>query len=394
MARADMERVAMGLALVLTCLAVFLMGGVIFGLSSLYPTLYSFGVYEGECESRDECPEDRACCPSQRASMVFLSSACLFAADGVMVLYGEVNDRVGPGCCLGVGGSLSVLSFLGIWATATFDLGAACWFASLAGLGLAGPGVFMGCLSFGAAFPAVAPSVSAVAAAMWDSSAVVFLLWALVGEVVPVAHVAFCWAVASAAVGAATWRLLTSRLRSAKDKGLGGEGVLAAPLLDAEAPRWQAGGEEEKAGDVVEEAVAPNRLGAAFRRADLWLVLAFMAAYNLKSALYIETVSDQVRSMGGAFSEAQARRFDLFFDAAFPVGGLAASVAAAALLQRFADRPVAYFLVVAGLANAFALVQLLPTRAAQYGAAALFGPARTVQWSAYFHFVETRAGQG
>ena len=35
-----------------------------------------------------------------------------------------------------------------------------------------------------------------------------------------------------------------------------------------------------------------------------------------------------------------------------------------------------------------------PTRAAQYGAAALFGPARTVQWSAYFHFVETRAGQG
>ena len=42
-----------------------------------------------------------------------------------------------------------------------------------------GPGVFLGCLSFGSAFPSIEPTITAMAAAMWDTSAVVFLLFAL-----------------------------------------------------------------------------------------------------------------------------------------------------------------------------------------------------------------------
>lgn len=111
-----------------------------------------------------------------------------------------------------------------------------------------------------------------------------------------------------------------------------------------------------------------------------------MATYNLKSAFYIETASDEIRDR---FSGPFGRRFDFFFDVAFPAGGLATSFAAALLLQKVAA-PHAYYAVVASLANAFGVLQLLPGARAAYAGAALFGPARTVQWAAYFHFVESR----
>ena len=68
-----------------------------------------------------------------------------------------------------------------------------------------------------------------------------------------------------------------------------------------------------------------------------------MATYNLKSAFYIETASDEIRDR---FSGPFGRRFDFFFDVAFPAGGLATSFAAALLLQKVAA-PHAYYAVVA-----------------------------------------------
>lgn len=282
-----------------------------------------------------------------------------------MVLYGELNDRAGAAACLASGSALAVASFLGLWLAAWWDLGASAWFAALLGLGLAGPGVFMGCLGFGGAYPAVEPVVSAIAAAMWDSSAVVFLIWAFAAKFLPLAHVAFAWALGAAVLGFAAWRLL-------KSAAAGGDGDRGAPLLADGAPK-----------------APPPRLRDVFARRDWAWLLAFMALYNLKSSVYIETVSLEVRALG-AFSEAQARRFDVFFDVAFPAGGLATSVVAAACLQRWSTRPRAYFAVVVALAVAFVAVQLAPARPAQYAAAALFGPARTFQWAAYFHFVESQ----
>ena len=365
MCKAGASTAGAALAVVLTCLCVFVMGGVVFGISSFYPVLYGQGLYEGECDDLEACPAERPCCAKQRSSVVFLSSACLFAADGIMVLYGELNDRAGAAACLASGSALAVASFLGLWLAAWWDLGASAWFAALLGLGLAGPGVFMGCLGFGGAYPAVEPVVSAIAAAMWDSSAVVFLIWAFAAKFLPLAHVAFAWALGAAVLGFAAWRLL-------KSAAAAGDGDRGAPLLADDAPK-----------------APPPRLRDVFARRDWAWLLAFMALYNLKSSVYIETVSLEVRALG-AFSEAQARRFDVFFDVAFPAGGLATSVVAAACLQRWSTRPKAYFAVVVALAVAFVAVQLAPARPAQYAAAALFGPARTFQWAAYFHFVESQ----
>ncbi|KAK7248899.1 hypothetical protein SO694_000422111 [Aureococcus anophagefferens] len=189
----------------------------------------------------------------------------------------------------------------------------------------------MGCLGFGGAYPAVEPVVSAIAAAMWDSSAIVFLIWAFAAKFLPLAHVAFAWALGAAVLGFAAWRLL-------KSAAAGGDGDRGAPLLAEGAPK-----------------APPPRLRDVFARRDWAWLLAFMALYNLKSSVYIETVSLEVRALG-AFSEAQARRFDVFFDVAFP-----------------------------GRSG-----HLAPARPAQYAAAALFGPARTFQWAAYFHFVESQ----
>lgn len=64
--------------------------------------------------------------------MVFMSSATLFAADAVMVLYGELNDRVGPVACLGVGAATSLASLVALWATARVARTDGLWFAGLA----------------------------------------------------------------------------------------------------------------------------------------------------------------------------------------------------------------------------------------------------------------------
>lgn len=99
MCKAGASTAGAALAVVLTCLCVFVMGGVVFGISSFYPVLYGQGLYEGECADLEACPAERPCCAKQRSSVVFLSSACLFAADGVMVIYGELNDRAGAAAC-------------------------------------------------------------------------------------------------------------------------------------------------------------------------------------------------------------------------------------------------------------------------------------------------------
>lgn len=364
---------AMAGALVLAGLSVLLMGGVVFGLSSLYPVLYAEGVYVARCEgAKEDCPLDRACCAAQREAVVFLSSAALFAADAVMVVYGEVHDRVGPVACFSIGSLLSLLSLgaLGLTRLVQSD---ALWFGALAGLGLAGPGLFMGVLAFGTAFPRIAPSIASVAAAAWDSSAVVFLLWALAARTFAFGEVVAAYAALCLAVAVATLRLLARALRGRGEDATEGDDR-SAPLL------------REDAASVASSSSPPPPLLASLRRRDFVLLVAFMAAYNLKSAFYIESAADEARA---AFPAAVGRRFDLFFDVGFPAGGLAASFLAALLLQRHASAPAIYYGVVAALANAFGALQLVPDPRAAYAAAALFGPARTIQWAAYFHYLES-----
>lgn len=337
-------------------LSVLIMGGVVFGFSSFYPVLYREHVFRNKCSADAKCSHSDGCCSEQRVWLSLVASCALFAADGIMVAYGELNDRVGPKSCFTVGTVLAVIGFclMAIDMDETYAV-------ALVLLGLAGPGVFMGCMGFGSFMPDLEHAVTAVCAAMWDSSAVVLLLFALVTTRVPLALFTLAWAGLCLVVGAVTMRLLFVAEKRRKRTSLDD------PLLPDE-----------------QEPV----ISALMMRKDTVLLLCFMSLYNLKSAFYIESISDQVRRIGGV-DESQAKNLDLTFDIAFPVGGFLTSFLAAKLLSND-RRHSSIFGVVFALATLFSLVQLIPAPEAQYIAAGTFGPARTIQWAAYFHFLMCR----
>ena len=84
-----------------------LMGGVVFGLSSLYPLLYRQNYLEGLCAGEVEegqCAERSLtkCCTSQLVRLSLVSSIAFFTVDAVAVLWGEfavplaVSDALRP----------------------------------------------------------------------------------------------------------------------------------------------------------------------------------------------------------------------------------------------------------------------------------------------------------
>jgi len=123
-----------------------------------------------------------------------------------------------------------------------------------------------------------------------------------------------------------------------------------------------------------------------FLRTDTLLLLTFMATFNLKSSFYIVSLEDQLTAFGLSLSTVNS--ISTTFNTAFPVGGFVSSFCAMALLQRFRRSEHVYMTFVLILAAAFALSNLVPYEAAQYVAALAFGPTRTIQWAAYFLFLE------
>ena len=433
---------------------VFCLGGVVFGYASLAPTLYDLKVYESVCTAaeRESCTSN-GCCGAQRERMAAMASAALFCADAVMVIYGEVKDRLGAKWCFGLGASLSLSGFCVLSRAAAVRVDS--WFfAALCLLGLGGPGVTMGCLSFGER-NGNEPVIAAATAAAWDASALVFLLFQLMN----LADASLLWAGFGALLCAATIRLLDDldTATGGKQHLCGGKSLydpdddIAYQAVDGSleeddirldgftsssargttvvergsqqatdeytalaSPQSQASSsaasttmlsrcvvpcDEDIELNDDEDDDLPNDsdiYGSSVwyhvvRRRDTVLLLAFMALYNLKSSFYIETIADDIELTLN--SERTARRVSRTFDVAFPVGGFVASFIVAVILQRFERHSFITFGVVALLTNLFCLLHLIPTAATQYAAAIIFGPARTCQWATYFHFITSSGGR-
>jgi len=96
-----------------------------------------------------------------------------------MLLYGELGDRAGPRYCFGVGACLSWFGFILLATSARVGMDVS-WYAATFFMGASGPGVFMGCLFLGEKYPQLHAVISAVAASMWDASALVLMLFNLV----------------------------------------------------------------------------------------------------------------------------------------------------------------------------------------------------------------------
>ena len=104
------------LRVVLAALSVFSMGGVVFGLSSLYPLLYRQNYLEDLCVDEIEpgqCAERSLtkCCTSQLVRLSLVSSIAFFTVDAVAVLWGEFADRRGARACIACATSLSCAGF-------------------------------------------------------------------------------------------------------------------------------------------------------------------------------------------------------------------------------------------------------------------------------------------
>ena len=367
--------------------AIFSMGGVVFGVASLYPVLYSEHVLERSsctaaeaniCAARNLAEK---CCDAQQVQYTLMSSVALFAADGAMLLYGELGDRAGPRSCFGTGAVLAWLA-LGLMALNVRLQSDALWYGAFFALGCSGPGVFMGCLFLGERYPEMRSVISGVGASMWDGSAMVFLLFntayfatATEGARPSFGLDAIClaWLGLSAVVGVACWFQLPSwKLVVELRAGAGGAGT--QPLAAADSDAEDGGGGRTAAPTFLEQ----------FLRRDTLLMLMFMAVYNLKSSFYITTFADQAKS---AFDAETADSLAMTFDLAFPLGGFVTSVFASLLLERLGEREDLYMAIVLVMALLFGFCSLVPHVAAQYAGALLFGPTRTLQWACYFHFL-------
>jgi len=390
-------------AVALAAGSIFTMGGVVFGIASLYPVLYYESALEasscgtpalddaGEaCDARAETE----CCVKQEMYFTSVTSIALFGADGAMLVYGELGDRLGPRWCFGVGASLAWfgLSLLGLGAATGSDF---LWLSALLCVGVSGPGVFMGCLFLGERYPHLHAVISAVGAAMWDASALVFKLFATAYFATVPAEppgappslglptIVMGWLCMTVTLGAFTFKVLPSKalleqLRTSEPS--------SQPLTQSE----EAPNKTAKAAAPMEHAppadgseAAPTFL-SVFLRTDTLLMLGFMAVFNLKSSFYIATFATQMR---GLFYEPTAISLSETFNIAFPVGGFCTSFVGAILLDRLGQREDLYLTLVVLLAIMFGLYNLLPYAASQFASALLFGPTRTLQWACYFHFL-------
>ena len=203
-------------AVALACICTFCMGGVIFGASSLLPSLYAAGYWRSLCGadgvavcegSREQCCEDQLV----RYSLVF--STCFFVVDAAAAPWGELADRKGGRVCLIVATLISITGFVllsGGAARSDSDLLTTC---ALLLIALAGPGIFnagyVSCLSVIGDNATLKGVLSASMAAVFDGSALVFFLLQLAeisfgGLSVP----ALVWSLVCACLGGSFWYYL------------------------------------------------------------------------------------------------------------------------------------------------------------------------------------------
>ena len=389
--------------------SIFSMGGVIFGIASLYPILYYERALEDSCgtpvgldEAGNSCSvhSRESCCDAQQLQFTSVTSAALFAADGAMLAYGELGDRLGPRACFGTGASLAWLGLV-LLAAAAHTGADALWYMSLLCIGVSGPGVFMGCLFLGEKYPRLRAVISSVGAAMWDGSALVFQLFGLTYfATVPsgaalaaddpaampsisLTAISLFWSTWCLLIGAATFKALPTReyleqLRAA-------EGQSAEPLQQAEDFEIKSATTPTVAGDDAAPGTAPPASFLShFNRTDTRLLLCFMGLFNLKSSFYIATFATQ---MNGMFFSPTADSLAQTFNIAFPIGGFCTSAIASVLLDRLGEREDLYMTLVVLLAIMFGIYNLMPYASSQFASALLFGPTRTLQWACYFHFL-------
>ena len=169
-------------ALAIACFAIFLAGGLPYGISALYPIMYHEGVL-----SAQRCGVERAatclaehrtskCCDEQLLSFTLMSSVAMVPSDSLVAVYGEFVDRKGPRKTFVIG-MLCACVGLALLAANVLLGSEILWFIAFAFLGSSGPGVFFSILFLSEKYPRLQPLIAALCSATFDASAICFYVW-------------------------------------------------------------------------------------------------------------------------------------------------------------------------------------------------------------------------
>ena len=175
---------------VYACLTTFAMGGVVFGISSLYPLLYQQGFQRTTCHEDPEhalmhCKASEStgtkCCNEQLVRYSMVASGTFFFVDAAAAPWGELADRRGGRVCLVVASFMSVGGFVMLAVGSFLQADSTITFALLL-LGIAGPGAFnggyIGTLEIIGDYNAdLKSTLTSFSAAAFDGSALVFMLF-------------------------------------------------------------------------------------------------------------------------------------------------------------------------------------------------------------------------
>ena len=201
-------------ALLFACLSVFVAGGLPYGMSALFPVLYSEGVLAQQCgtaAARECAAEQRTtkCCDAQMLSYTLLSSAAMMPSDALVALYGEYVDRRGPRKTFLLGMAFACAG-LAILALNTQLHSEPLWFAAFLCLGSSGPGVFFSILFLTEKYNELQPLITTLSSATFDGSAICFYVFNALYFVggLRLSTIALIWLTLCLALGAATHPLL------------------------------------------------------------------------------------------------------------------------------------------------------------------------------------------
>jgi len=317
-----------------------------------------------------------------------VTSLAFAITDGSSAVWGEINDRLGPhrGISIAVGLVLfsQVLLIVASWPELRINDALAT--ASIFGIGAGGAGVttaaFVGCtFAVGSTSPTLQAYLSTGLAATFDISAIVFPLVSAVhqmGVALPII-VTFIWLPLSAIAGGCLVFFFQPTVQT------GVRPKESSSLLGSEKlPTSGVANEAKK--EPQPKCMDKGGQGSTLLAAHNLLLLAFMCAFTMASTFHVSVYGLESRLR---FGEGKAAKFENVFSIGFPLSSLIAALGTAPLLRATSDTPHIYWAVAVGLTCLWCVFTLVPLEPAQYFAAVFFGVARTVVWSAYYHFLAT-----
>jgi MFS family permease len=328
-----------------------------------------------------------------------------------MLIFGEISDIYGPRAAMSSG-----LFFVcgGFFVVALDPHHIYSWYASLVLLGFGGPGVTISIFALGQSMPDLDWLVSSMLSATFDGSSFVLNLFAVIYKTgVPVRTIFVAYFCMCAVVGVGVLLLLPEKedgpcscISKKKDKedqlkdlleegsenkrSTSGSGSAISNLARS---RSKSSSKSTDNADTLLDTVLDRRgaildggdgILAMLQRKDTVFLILWMGFYRLKCTWYMGQIQDQMKQQ---LTADEADNVLNAFTWCFPILAAVTAIPSSFILNRFGGKEDVYMAIVLFLEAVVCICNIFPNYYAQFTAAIVFGPAQTMQWGTYFHFM-------